>query len=225
MRLSTIGSVAAFLLGLQLASMPVQAQSAGLSPPYFAINPVEKVTTTEKIEVFEIFSYGCIHCAQFQDRVDAWRKTLNTKKVEFSYLPSPYNSVDTLLARGYFAASTLGVVEKTHHGMFQAIHERGVQVASLNDVIALYAQLGVPAEQFSKAIKDFFVETQLRRTYSLMLKYKIDSTPTLIVAGKYRITSDSAGGQEAMLKVADQLIAQELAQSKATSRQAPSSGK
>ncbi len=209
---------------LSFASLAA-AQSAGMDPPYFTIDPPEKVTSTGKIEVAEVFSYACIHCAQFQEYVDAWRKKQDTKKVEFVYVPSPYNAADVLLAQGYFAAKSLGVAEKTHHAIFQAIHERGLRVQTMNDVIGLYATLGVPADKFAAAAKDFFVQTQVRRTRDLMIKYKIDSTPTLIVAGKYRITADSAGGQENMLRVADKLIAQERAQNTATSRQAPSSGK
>jgi thiol:disulfide interchange protein DsbA len=236
MRLTTIRSLAAnaavAMLCMQFAPA-AQGQSTGSIPLYFMVNPPEKVSTTDKVEVVEIFSYACSHCAEFQNLVDIWRKKLDTNKVEFLYLPSPYKEVDILLARGYFAADLLGVVPQTHHGIFQAIHERGVRVRSTNDVVALYAQVGVPAEQFAKAINDFSVQTKVRRAYDLMLKYKTDSTPTLIVAGKYRITVASAGDPESMLKVADQLISQELtqkprpnaAQSTPTSRQAPNTGK
>lgn len=225
---TVLPSIAAFAL--------MSAAVAQTNPPYFSIDPPERYTSGDKVEVVEVFSYGCIHCANFQPLIDAWRARLDTRKVEFAYLPSPYRAADTALARGFFAAQSLGLVEKTHHAMFQAIHGRGIRIQTADDVVALYAQLGVRADTFAKAMQDFFVDAQVRRAYELMLKYKIDGTPSLIVAGKYRITAYSAGSPEAMIRVADQLVSRELkameakpqtapSSSTGTSRQAPSKGK
>jgi thiol:disulfide interchange protein DsbA len=193
--------------------------------PYLDINPPQLVTETKKLEVVEVFSYGCIHCAHFQENIDRWRVRLDTKKIEFVYLPATFNQLFLALARGYYAAQSLGVVEKTHHEVFNAIHERNYPIRSFNDVVNLYAGLGVDRDQFENATKSFLVETEVKRANDLMAQFRIDGTPTLIVAGKYRITVDSAGSQENMIKIADQLIAQELGQSKGTSRQAPNKGK
>jgi protein dithiol oxidoreductase (disulfide-forming) len=177
---------------------------------YFEINPPELTSTTDKLEVVEVFSYACIHCAHFAPLVEQWRKRLNTAKVEFVFLPAPYNPVYALLARGFYAANSLDVVDKTHQGVFDAIHLNGASIQSFDNVVSIYAKLGVPREDFIKAANSFLVEAQLRRANDLMLKYRIDGTPTLIVAGKYRITAESAGSQENMFVIADQLIAKEL---------------
>jgi thiol:disulfide interchange protein DsbA len=212
------------LLSLLLTMPEAGAQNI----PYFIIERPEKVSTTNKIEVAEVFSYACSYCAQFQPLIDAWRKKLDTKKVEFVYVPAPYDARDTLLARGYFAAEKLGAVDKTHHAIFDAIRG-GLRVQTFQDVRMLYTQLGVSPTEFDKAASGFDIETKSRRTLNLMIQYKIDSTPTLIVDGKYRITAASAGSLEGMIKVADELIkslsSRSPAQTTATSRQAPSNGK
>ena len=222
MRKPTAWFFAATMLLAQLAATASRAQT---NPPYIPINPPETVTATDKVEVVEVFSYGCIHCAQFQQHVDAWRKRLNASKVGFVYLPAPYSPQYAALARGYYAAESLGVAEKTHQAVFEAIHLHGAVVRNFDDVVALYRRLGVASSDFVKAARDFYVDKEVRRANELMTKYKIDSTPTLIVAGKYRITVDTAGGYDAMIKAADSLIAQELAQKTSTSRQAPTSVK
>ena len=199
------------------------SQDAAGSPPYFNIDPPRQTIAGDKIEVAEVFSYACIHCFQFQTLIDAWRKRL-PRQVAFVYLPAPYNARDILLARGYLAAASLGIAEDSHSAIFDAIHVRHVKVQSIEDVAALYAAHGVTSEAFLERANSFLIATQLRNMLALMVAYRIDSTPTLIVAGKYRVTASSAGNPENMLKVADQLIAKEIAQT-ATSRQAPSKGK
>ncbi|HYM35498.1 MAG TPA: thiol:disulfide interchange protein DsbA/DsbL [Steroidobacteraceae bacterium] len=216
------------LFSLLACVLGLVANSSAQAPPekqYVDVVPPKLLTTTDKVEVVEVFSYACIHCAHFQPLVDEWRKHIDAKKVEFTYLPSPYNPLYQLLARGYYTAASMGVAEKTHYEIFNAIHERGARIQSLDDLASVYAQLGVPRDKFLATANSFFVESQVRRALEMVVTYRADSTPSLIIAGKYRITADLAGGQENMLKVADQLIAKELAQSKSTSRQAPSNGK
>lgn len=208
---------------LAVASWTVSAQEAA-SKPYFDVNPPLLVTETNKVEVVEVFNYFCVHCAHFQPLVDQWRKKLDTTKVQFVYLPATFNPPFTLLAKGYYTAASMGIAEKTHQGVFDAIHTRNMPTTNFDQVADVYASLGVSRDSFLKASESFIVATQTRRANDLITRYRVDSTPTLIVAGKYRVTMDSAGGPEKAFQVVDQLIAQELAQT-GTSRQAPSKGK
>jgi protein dithiol oxidoreductase (disulfide-forming) len=187
------------------------AQSAPSTPGYTVISPSQPTSSGSKVEVIEVFSYGCIHCAQFQPYVDAWAKKLDKSTVQFSYLPAPFNPLFRLMARGYYAADSLGVTASTHQKVFNALFEQGKQVRDIDSLASLYASLGVNRDAFIKSAESFFVESQVRRADELMNKYQIDGTPTVIVAGKYRITGDSAGGHDKVFAVVDKLIAKELA--------------
>jgi thiol:disulfide interchange protein DsbA len=113
------------------------------------------------------------------------------------------------MARGYYAADSLGVSANTHHRVFKALFESGFKVNNLDTLADLYASLGVNRDSFLKAAQSFFVESQVRRADDLIRAYEIDGTPTVIVAGKYRVTGETAGGHDKVFAVVDQLIAKE----------------
>jgi len=194
----------AFLFGAASWAQPV-APGAG----YLPITPPQPTTGAGKVEVVEVFSYGCIHCAQFQPYVDAWHKKADKNAVHFVYVPATFNNQYKVLARGFFAADSLKVVPATHQRVFNALFIDGKRVQTIEDLASIYASFGVKKEDFLKASKSFYVESQLKRADDLMRGYRIDGTPTVIVAGKYRVTAESAGGPDKVFSVVDRLVAQE----------------
>jgi len=193
----------------------IYAQSTPVSPGYVLISPAQPTASADKVEVIEVFSYGCIHCAQFQPYVDAWTKRVDKSAVQFTYLPATFNPLFKLMARGYYAADSLGVVASTHQRVFDALFVANKQVNTLDSLADLYASLGVNRDAFMKAAQSFLVESQLRRADELLLAYRIDGTPTVIVAGKYRVTGEtSGGGNDKVFDVVDRLIAKEKPRSK-----------
>jgi thiol:disulfide interchange protein DsbA len=51
----------------------------------------------------------------------------------------------------------------------------------------------------------------MKRADALMKAYGVDSTPTLIVNGKYRLTASSAGGLDQVVELVKFLIDKEAA--------------
>jgi thiol:disulfide interchange protein DsbA len=177
--------------------------------------PQLPLTNSGKIEVIEFFSYGCGHCATFQPYVDAWLKRVDTNKVELVYIPATFRPDFALLARGYYAADSLGAAKTTHHGVFNTIFNGTTpQIRTFNDVVAIYERLGIKREDFIAAAQKFDVETKLRTAGQLLETFRIEGTPEIIVAGKYRVTGESAGGNDKVFAVVDALIAKELAAKK-----------
>jgi protein dithiol oxidoreductase (disulfide-forming) len=200
---------AMFALALALPLMFVQNATA--AERFLRINPAQPTSTTNKVEVIEIFSYGCIHCKHFQTQVDAYLKRMDPKKVEFTYLPATFNATFTLLARGYYAASEIGAAKATHHGVFSAIFDKNMTIRSFDDVVAIYQSLGVNRDAFIKAAQSFPVETKVRRANELMTAYAVAGTPMIVVAGKYAVTTESAPGPDKMFDVVDELVNKEYA--------------
>lgn len=192
-----------------VAAQSMPAHSSAANPGYLVINPPQQTDSGDKIEVIEVFSYGCIHCAHFQPFVDKWEKSYDKSAVKFSYLPATFNPFFKLMAQGYYAAKSLGVAERTHQQIFDALFERGVQIRTLDDLADLYASLHVDRDAFMNAAKSFFVETELARSDELSRTYHIEGTPTVVVAGKYSVTGESAGGYDKLFAVVDRLVAKE----------------
>lgn len=164
-----------------------------------------------KIEVAEVFSYGCIHCAHFQPYVDKWKAT-QPKDVDFEYVPAVFGGIWDNLARAYFAAEQLDLLEKTHDQVFKAIHEdRMLPSGSLEDIADLYGKLGANRDKFLAAMNAGGMDARLDRARQFALRTGVTGTPTVIVAGKYRLQVTRDRGPDGMLATIDALVARERA--------------
>jgi thiol:disulfide interchange protein DsbA len=202
--------------------MPFAAQAQVAAPQfkegvhYIKLAEPVRPRDPKKIEVVEVFQYGCPHCYHFEPVVVAWKKTL-PGDVDFVPLPVVWNSPGQLQAQAFYAAQALGVLNKIHGAMFGAFHEQNNSLDSRARIEQLFVANGVSAADFAKAFDSFGVTSQVNQAKARVLSYKIDGTPELIVAGKYRIVGKLLGGQgvterqshERMVEVANFLIAKE----------------
>ena len=170
---------------------------------YQAIIPEQPTVSGEKIEVLELFSYACSHCHRFEPYIERWLKN-KAENVKFVRLPVIFREDWAVLAKAYYAAEALGVVEKIHVPLFNAIH---AQKRKMNDeaaVMALFAEQGVSNADFKKVFNSFAVDSKVRRARELTRRYGINATPSIVVNGKYRIDGQMAGGiNERFLQIVD----------------------
>lgn len=175
---------------------------------YQLISPAVRTANPNKIEVTEVFWYGCGHCFHFEPMIKSWKKKL-ADDVQFVQTPAMWNKPMQIHARAFYTAQALGVGEKLHQPIFDAINLNKKRLTSEDELAALFAKYGVSKEDFSKAFNSFGVTSQVKQADSRARSYRISGTPELIVNGKYRISAAMAGGQSEMLKVADYLITKE----------------
>lgn len=178
---------------------------------YYPIQPAQAVTAPKgKVEVLEVFSYACIHCAHFQAKVDAWKKTMPAN-ASFALLPAAWNPTWEMVARAYYASEALGILDKTHDAFFNAIFIDKVPFASLQDVASWYTKFGVTEQAFLDTANSFTTNTKIQRSKQMVPRYGVDGTPSIVVAGKYRVTGESAGGYDNVFDVVNFLVAKEAA--------------
>lgn len=164
-----------------------------------------------KIEVAEVFSYGCIHCANFQPLVNAHRKTL-AKDVRWEYVPAAFGGVHDTFGRAFLAAQQLGVQERTHDAVFAGIfQQQKVKQGTPDEVADLYAGLGVDRAKFVAAMQGEAVKARMARARDFAMRAGVDATPSLIVNGKYRVLGRADTGFQGMLNTVDFLVAKERA--------------
>ena len=168
-----------------------------------------------KIEVVEIFGYVCPACANFQPLVSAWKSRLPAD-VRFTYVPALFGGTWDDYARAFYAAESMGLVDRTHEAMYQAIHidrtlkgERGRD--SVEDIAAFYGKYGVDPKQFASTMSSFAVNAKAARAKQFAMRSQISGTPSLVIDGKYLVKGTS---YENMLQIADELIAMERAASR-----------
>jgi protein dithiol oxidoreductase (disulfide-forming) len=205
-------SLAALLVLSSMAATVARADEFVEGKNYFRVTPVVPTSTGSKVEVLEAFSYGCPHCAHFQPTVEAWRQHMDSAHVQLVYLPATFRPDFQLLARGFFAIQSMNLVDATHGKFYDKLwaSPQGAQIRDLDQIADIYATLGVKKADFMQAAQSFFVESQLRKTEDLYRRYGIEGTPTLIVNGKYRITTESAGDYDKIFPIVDFLVKKEL---------------
>ncbi len=184
------------------------ASSVRAGEDYQSISPAVKTVDPNKIEVTEVFWYGCIHCFRLEPTLEDWVAEL-PDDVNFVRVPAIWAPVMELHARMYYAAVALNVIDQVHWAIFQEMNERRNQLASEGAILDFMEDQGVDREQFRRAFSSFGVNSQVTQARSKAASYGIRGTPEIIVEGKYRISTSMTGTQEGMLQVAEQLIARE----------------
>ncbi|WP_424683559.1 thiol:disulfide interchange protein DsbA/DsbL [Frateuria sp. YIM B11624] len=195
---------------------------------YFRIEPAQpKATSTDKIEVTEVFSYGCPACNQFHPVVGQLAASLPSNAT-MAYLPASFIPQENwpMLQRAYFTAKALGVADKCNDAMYDAVWKSG-ELSAMNqagnglkphdalptiaDAAKVYAKCGADPKEFAAVANSFSINTQMKRADDLIKAYGVTGTPTLIVNGKYRFDVRDAGGYPQTIELAKWLVAKEAA--------------
>ncbi len=190
------------LFMLMSLSSFVLAESYDEGIEYELLNTVQPAPTDGKVEVIEFFSYACPHCYRFEPHVEAWKKH-KADNIEFIQVPAIFNKNWEALATLYYAAEVLGVQEKMHPIIFEAMHGDGKKIRSLDDLNALFEKNGVTADELNKAMGSFTVAAKTRRAKNMTKAYGITSVPNVVVQGKYRTNGTLAKSHENVFKVID----------------------
>jgi thiol:disulfide interchange protein DsbA len=174
--------VASAFLGLAFAP----AGLAGPTPDveYKLINPPQPAAG-KGVEVLEFFNYACSHCYDFEPLLKSWIKT-RPKDVEFRYVPVVFNERMLPLAKTYYALEEMGLLDKLHDSVYEAIHEKRVNLADRAVMIQWIAGQGVDTKKFEATYDSFSVDSKAQRAGQLTRSYRISATPYVAVAGKYQ---------------------------------------
>jgi thiol:disulfide interchange protein DsbA len=124
-------------------------------------------------------------------------------------VPAPWNPAATLHARAYYAAEALGKTEEIDGDFFAEIHTNRNMLDTEAKLAALFAKHGVDEATFKSTFNSFAVNAKLKRAEELVRRYRVQSTPTVVVNGKYSTTGTMAGSYEAWFAIIDDLAARE----------------
>jgi len=164
-----------------------------------------------KVEVAEMFSYLCIHCFNFDAAVSEWAKRQDDG-VLFTRVPAIFNKTWRLFAQAYYTSEALGVSDKTHDALFEAVHTYKEDLRTPKAIAALFKRVAeVDEATFMKAFESFSVGSKVQQANSRAGQVRLSSVPTLVVNGKYKTNSTMAGTNIGMLQVVDFLIKKEQA--------------
>lgn len=203
-----------------LAALMLLASTSLMADPMLGVeynNTAQNIQTDNpaKIEVTELFWYGCIHCYQLEPQLHAWVKKL-PDDVVFKRVPGLPRPDWAPMAKAYYAMETLGVLDKLHNKLFDAIHKQKTlnptdEAAAINWVTK---EGGLDKKKVQGTFNSFSSNTNLNRAAQTFRSSGATGVPALIIDGKYVTSSSMAGGNIQVLKVADALIAKARAEKK-----------
>ena len=191
--LSTLAAVFAFAAAGAWAQAPT---------PFALLNPPQPTEGGGKIEVIEFFWYGCPHCYHLEPAVTAWLKTA-PPDVVFKRVHAVPNATWGVHATIFYTLESMGLVERLHQKVFDAIHKDNLNLANPKVRDDWLAKNGVDPAKYAEVEKSFTVVTKVARARQLTQSYKVDGVPRIFVGGKYYTAPELAGGDRTFAVVND----------------------
>ena len=205
------------------AQAPAQTWVSG---KHYSVIPTQRTNVPAgKVEVMEVFSFGCPACNTFRPVMKKLKAAL-PPNAQLTYLHASWNAAEAwpLFQRSFITAQSLGIEAKAHDAMYDAIWATGeLRVADpktfrplsklpkIEDVAKFYQRVaGVKPEDFVNASKSFSVDLKMRQSDSQITAMQVSGTPTLVVDGKYRLNNDNLTTDE-MIQLVNFLVAKESA--------------
>ena len=184
---------------------------------YFLIDQAP-VTSGDKIELVEAFSYLCTHCNTFEPYINGWIKR-KPENVEFRRIPVVFGRGSwELYARGYVTANLMNVPEEAHIAMMDRLWKEKKMMRSMDEIADFYSQYGLDKDKFLSTSRSFAVDSKIRKDQLEVKSFGITGTPALVLNGKYRISGNAAvANYDVLLDVVDYLIEMETADMQKTS--------
>lgn len=215
------------LLAVAILLVPPAAPAATWTEGtnYVRVTPPQQTTVPAgKVEVMEVFSYACPACNIFQAVMEKLRHALPSN-AQLTFLPAAFNPQEDwpMFQRAFFAAQALGILERSHQAMFDAVWKTGElavvtpgsnrlkdPLPSITDAASFYARVaGVDPQKFLAMANSFGVDSKIRAADAQILAMHVDSTPTLIVNGKYRVIRPSLQNDDQLIELVKYLVAKE----------------
>mgnify|MGYP006384786101 FL=1 len=189
-----------FLAVITLGLVAFTAQAAD----YQVLSKPGRIDKPGMLEVREFFWYGCPHCYHLEPYMATWLKT-KPADVNFVRTPAAMNPVWEQNARAFYTAETLGIMEKTHGPLFQAINVGQQRLFDKESLVRFYSGFGANSANFNSLYNSFAVSGKVAQSKALAQHYALDGVPAVIVNGKYLIK----GSDAKVTKVINELIAKE----------------
>jgi thiol:disulfide interchange protein DsbA len=183
---------------------------------YSTLVPAQPTSVAaNKVEVVEVFWYGCGHCFHLDPTLEDWRKKGRAAYVEFDRVPVMWNDTTRAHARLFYTLMALGKLDQLHADVFREIHVNNNFLAAQDPAEterlqrAFLKSKGISDADFDKTYRSFSVEQWLQKAEQLTRRYKVTGVPFMVVNGKYTTDVGTAGGEPQLITLLNDLATSE----------------
>lgn len=163
---------------------------------------------SSKVEVIEFFWLSCGHCYNLEGYVSVWEKTL-PNDVDFYRSHITWHAQAETQARLMYTARALGIEEEAIAGAFYAIHRERQLMTGQSELESFFRGLGVSTEKYRAISSSFGVNNAVSQANKRMRNYKLQSVPSFIVNGKFKVAAIQGQSTEELIEVVEYLVEKE----------------
>lgn len=196
---------------LAAAGWPLLARSAEKFEPFegvdYRVIAAPAPLDPGRIEVIEFFYYGCRWCYEAQPYVDEWLKR-KPAEVDFRYQPAIRNTRWLALTKAFFVLQALGELPRLHVPLYRAYHRDNINVEDEVVLTGWALKQGIELKPFEQLLASDDIMSKVQRARESTYLHQVESTPSMVVDGRYLTSSGMAGGVIQMMEVTEALVAQ-----------------
>ena len=167
-------------------------------------SPIEKINDTSKLEIVELFWYGCPHCYEFEPYLKKWIDK-NNMKVNLTQVPAVFSKNWIPHAKAFYSAQNVGYFDTLHKNLFKAIHIDREKIYTQNRLINFASDIGISKTKFEKSFNSFKTDLQVKKAMAITKNSGIRGVPAIIVGGEYTTSPRLAGSYSKLIDVIDYL--------------------
>ncbi|GAA6183586.1 MULTISPECIES: thiol:disulfide interchange protein DsbA/DsbL [Aliiglaciecola] len=149
---------------------------------------VLKEIPSETKQVREVFSFWCPHCFTFESIAKDLKSKLPSDvtftKAHVNFMGGAEKDTQNAATKAMLAARQLGKADEFNTALFTAIHKDRKNIASMEDILKVYAEAGGDSDKLKKLANSYGIRGAVRKNDKLTLGVR--SVPTFIVNDKYQ---------------------------------------
>ena len=175
---------------------------------YEIVDNPTSVRDPSRIEVTEVFWFGCNHCYALEPYIARWKKDMPTD-VAFIKSPATWNEMLKTHATIYYTAKALGIEQQFVPAAFNTIQNEGRMLTGNTELEYYFRGFDVNKDKYKAVSTSFGVRNAVDQADKKMKQWKVTGVPSLIVNGKYKVSASRAVRTDQLFEVVDFLIEKE----------------
>lgn len=205
----TIAAVAATALTMWIMiRVSAAADHFGPTPQGYGVLATPTATQGNgPIEVVDFFFYDCPHCFEFDPGLQMWIGQLGDR-IHVRRVPVGSSDVLKRHAALYYTLDKMGQAELFRSSIFIQLHEHPGSLDSDDQIVAWLKEQGVDTSRFASVYHSPEIASAVAAGQAEMVRDGISTVPSVVIAGKWVVSPNTASGIQPAYKVmADRILA------------------
>ena len=191
------------VLGTLALAGPAGALEEGVD--YYLIPEADEPPAGNPVQVVYFFNFACPACFAFEGPLHLWLEDKSDEDVRLSLTPVPWERTSQLYAQTFYVLEGLDRLDLIRP-FFDALHRERKLLNSQARIASWLADQQVDEDLAEEAFESFSVQTKVKRAQRAVAVTGVESTPQLVVGGRYRLSPSLSGTYQQLLATLDELI-------------------